>query len=105
MKFEKIEPGMILWDVHSYRMGNTTVRSLGTWQVKILSVDRERQCASVSWNGNPAQTYYRLRLEKLKDKKPTLVRTGFGAYRRPTREEAKAIREKEAARTKEGEAA
>jgi hypothetical protein len=93
VKFEKIEPGMVLYDVHTYKMGNTSVRSIGAWSVRILSVDRAKRSAQVSWNGNQAQTYYAAKLEKLKDKRPVLVRTAYGAYRRPTREEAKALKQ------------
>ncbi len=39
MKFEKIKPGMVLLDIHSYRMGNTTMRQLGLWEVMVVSVD------------------------------------------------------------------
>lgn len=95
MKFEKITPGMVLYDVHSYRMGNTTTRSLGTWTVKVLEVDAETRSARVSWNGNTPQWYSERQFASLKDKKPVLIRTTFGAYRRPTREELKEIRAKQ----------
>lgn len=89
MKFEKIEPGMVLYDVHSYTMGNTRIRSLGTWTVRVVSVDRERRLAVVSWNGNPPQTWYERNLRKLKAVRPMLVRTSWGAYRRATKDEKK----------------
>jgi hypothetical protein len=47
-------------------MGNTTVRAMGTWDVRILSIDHEKGSARVSWNGNPAQTYYRRSVERLR---------------------------------------
>jgi hypothetical protein len=93
MKFEKIEAGMVLYDVHSHKMGNTTIRSLGVWTVRVISVDKERKSARVSWNGNREETYYRAQLEKLKAKPPVLVRTSFGAYRRQTKEEKAAAKE------------
>jgi hypothetical protein len=65
IKFDKIEPGMILLDIHSYRMGNSTMRELGLWRVRIISVDKETQTAMVSWNGNPPKKWYRFELEKL----------------------------------------
>lgn len=52
IKFEKIEPGMVLYDRHRYKMGNTTVRSIGEWRVKVLEVDRENRRVRYSWNGN-----------------------------------------------------
>ena len=92
MKFEKIEAGMTLYDVHSYRMGNTTKRTLGTWLVKILEVDAERRRARVSWNGNSPEWLGERSLSKLKAERPYLVRTGMGSYRRPTKEELAAYR-------------
>lgn len=97
MKFDKLVPGMVLYDVHSYRMGNTTLRSLGTWTVRVKQIDAERRCALVSWNGNQDQWYGESDFAKLKDKKPILIRTGMGGYRRPTREELKAMKEGEQA--------
>ncbi len=68
MKYEKIEPGMVLLDIHSERCGNTTMRELGLWRVAIISVDREKHSALVSWNGNPPKTWYKRELERLKAK-------------------------------------
>lgn len=93
IKFEKIQTGMILYDCHSYRMGNTTLRSLGTWSVKIISVDRERRNAIVSWNGNAYTLWYADKLCKLYVNEPELVRNFFGQMRRKTRAEKKAEKE------------
>ncbi len=93
MKFEKIEAGMVLYDVHSYKMGNTTIRSIGVWKVDVISVDKERKSARVRWNSNKEQTYFRAELERLKAKPPVLVRNSFGAYRRQTKEEKTAAKE------------
>ncbi len=70
IKFEKIEPGMELLDIHRYQMGNTTVREWGKWPVKIKSVDKEKRCAVVSWNGNPDERWYARDLQKLYAKEP-----------------------------------
>jgi len=65
IKFDKIEPGMTLLDIHRDKMGNTTMSEWGLWKVKVISVDRETRTAVVSWNSNPAQTWERRRLERL----------------------------------------
>jgi len=65
IKFEKIEPGMILLDIHREKMGNTTMSAWGLWKVKVISVDRAKRIAVVSWNSNPAQTWDARRLERL----------------------------------------
>lgn len=93
MKFEKIQPGMVLYDVHSYKMGNTTRSSVGVWEVRVISVDQETRTAMVNWNGNAPKKYREKQLSKLRDKKPVLIRGAFGNYRRATREEIKAMKE------------
>ncbi len=65
IKFEKITAGMTLYDRHSERMGNTTLRSIGEWPVRIVSVDPVARTASVSWNGNPPRLMFARALEKL----------------------------------------
>lgn len=87
MKFDKIKPGMTLYDVHHYRMGNTRMRSLGVWQVLVHTVNADQRMAIVSWNGNPAEVYYEHELEKLKAERPVLIRNHFGQYRRETKDE------------------
>jgi hypothetical protein len=62
VKFEKIEPGMVLLDIHR---GNTTMREWCLWKVRVISVDRAKRNAVVSWNGNPAQTWDARSLTKL----------------------------------------
>ncbi len=58
IKFDKIKPGMTVYDRHKERMGNTTMRSIGEWPCRVISVDAEKRTAEVSWNGNPARTWY-----------------------------------------------
>ncbi len=70
IKFEKIEEGMELFDIHTEKAGNTTLRRYGKWPVKILSVDREQRSAMVSWNYNPPRKWYERDLRKLYAKVP-----------------------------------
>jgi len=99
MRFEKIKAGDVLYDVHNYRMGNTTIRSVGAWPVKIIELHPESQSATVSWNHNDdrPRRYGRRDLERLKAKEPVLVDTGFfGQKRRATRAEIAAMKAKAA---------
>ena len=41
MKFEKIKPGMFVYDVGRQRLGNTTLSTVVVWGVNIVSVDAE----------------------------------------------------------------
>lgn len=74
IKFEKIEPGMKLLDVHRTRMGNSTMSEWGLWYVKVISVDREKRTAVVSWNGNRPETWSASRLSGLYTKEPKAYR-------------------------------
>lgn len=67
IKFEKIEPGMVLLDIHRQTMGNTTMREWGCWRVYVVSVDKKKRTADVHWNVkfNPLQTWPARRLERL----------------------------------------
>lgn len=94
MKFEKIKPGMTLYDVHSYKMGNTTIRSMGVWHVRVITVDAETRSAIVSWNTNTPSRWSERQLSKLRERKPLMVDTGMGR-RLATREEIKAAKAKE----------
>jgi hypothetical protein len=87
IKFEKIKAGDVLYDVHSYRMGNTTLRSLGCWEVRVISVDPQLRNAVVSWNSNRPETWSERRLKKLCAKEPVLVKNSTGQERRPPRGE------------------
>lgn len=66
IKFEKIKPGDVLWDYHSERAGNTTMRRWGNWPVHIIEIHADTQTAIVSWNGNRPQKWFRRQLEKLR---------------------------------------
>lgn len=67
IKFEKIKPGMCLYDRHKYKMGNTTLRSLGEWDVRIIEVDSAQRRALVSWNSNSPEWYHERDLTRLSD--------------------------------------
>lgn len=91
IKFEKITPGMTLYDVHSTRMGNTTMRTMGVWHVRVIEVDAERRRALVSWNTNSPVWWNQWELSKLRAKQPVLV--GTLAKRLQTRAERLAAKE------------
>lgn len=69
IKFEAIAPGDILWDCHTYRMGNTTMTSTGAWDVVIVSVDTVNRTAIVRWNNNPPTLWREHQIRKLMRKK------------------------------------
>lgn len=81
IKFHKIKPGMTLLDIHSERAGNTTMRRIGLWEVRILSVNEKNESAVVSWNNNAEQVYYKRQLERLYTK-PTKAYLAQQAKRR-----------------------
>lgn len=87
MEISKLKPGDTLYDVHSYRMGNTTLHSMGVWKVKVVEVDPEGKWFMASWNGNQPSKHYRVP-RSWRTKEPILVRKSLGlGYRLATREE------------------
>lgn len=76
MKYDKVEVGMVLYDRHTHRAGNTTMRVLGEWRVVITEVKeipgegpaigRTIRIVKASWNGNPPKMMNRRDIEKLK---------------------------------------
>ena len=92
MKFEKLRPGMTVYDVHTYRVGNTSMRAVGVWEVRIVSVDAESRRFVASWNGNAAKVFFARDATKWREKEPLIIRGSFGAARLATREEIKAAK-------------
>ena len=63
---DTVQVGDVLWDCHKRRMGNTTVSEMSCWQVKVLEISEDRKTFQCSWNTNPARTYYRSQIAKLR---------------------------------------
>ena len=63
-KLEKLSPGQILWDYHTYQQGNTTLKKMGEWPIEIIEIDLENNRALCSWNGNKPEWKYRKQIEK-----------------------------------------
>lgn len=74
---EKIKPGDVLYDVHSERAGNTTVRIQREWKVFVKEVDVENRYAMCSWNGNRPTRYSERKLKKLRMKPATKLNGHF----------------------------
>jgi len=92
VKFEKIKPGMLAYDVGRQKLGNTTLSTVAVWSVKIISVDAENRTVEASWNYNPARTYSEREYKKWREAKPTLVEGFFGDHRLATKDETQAAR-------------
>lgn len=94
MKFDALETGMVVYDLCSHRMGNTTIRTLSLYEVKIIAVDPNKREVVYSWNGNRAESGSEYCCARWTKKKPVLVRSNMGYYRKATREEIAAIKAK-----------
>lgn len=68
IKFEKIQDGMILYDVRK----NTGFGrdKWNVWPVKIVSVDKENRTVLASWNNNPPRIMYERTVTKLRANRP-----------------------------------
>lgn len=60
LSIKDLKAGELLYDVHSERAGNTTMRCEGVWTARVKEVDPDGQWALISWNGNPAHKMYRV---------------------------------------------
>jgi hypothetical protein len=53
-----LKSGDVVYDARKVRQGNTTIRRLSVWAVRIIDVDAEGGKVIASWNGNPAKAYH-----------------------------------------------
>lgn len=71
IKFEKIQPGQVLYEV---RKSNWRMRSFGdkysTWPVYVRSIDSINRTVVASWNGNKDQVMSEQQITKLRAKEP-----------------------------------
>ena len=95
MKFDKLKPGMVVYDIGRRKMGNTTISTIAAWTIEVISVDAEARTCVAEWNHNPARTYREADVSAWKENKPFLIRESFGNYRKPTRSELAEIKAKQ----------
>jgi hypothetical protein len=55
VKFETIKAGDTLYDCSTYGVGNTTMRAMGCWVIRVILVNTSERNATITWNGNPQQ--------------------------------------------------
>ena len=65
----KIKSGMVLYDYHKERQGNTTISKEGEWLIRVFEVDLENRKAFCSWNGNAPTWISERRLSKYRIKR------------------------------------
>lgn len=95
MKFEKLQPDLVVYDVGHHKMGNTSLTTVGVWDVRIVSVDADSRSCMASWNGNPPKRFYEHSIRKWRANRPLLIESGYGGRRRlATREEVAAHKAK-----------
>lgn len=92
MKIDKLKPGMTVYDVHSHKMGNTTIRTVGVCPVKIVKVGIEKSLVLARWNVvNPPEWYGYATFSKWVAEEPIIVRSLMGSCRKPSRAEKAVI--------------
>ncbi len=89
MKITDLKPGMIVYDVHKYKMGNTMISTVGIWEVEIKRVDIEEGIVTARWNYNSEGRYFYHAWSKWRKNKPRLIPIGFGGHRLAKRGEGK----------------
>jgi len=68
IKFEKIKPGMTLYDVR--KNTGMTRNKWSVWPVFVDEVDEENRTVMASWNGNAKEKMFEGRITKFRAKKP-----------------------------------
>jgi hypothetical protein len=68
IKFEKIQPGMVLLDIHRVRRGNTMMTEWASFNVRVIEVDAVKRQCYATWNGNQAEWWSERRITKLRTK-------------------------------------
>jgi len=64
--FDRINVGDILYDCRMQRQGNTTMRKMACWTVRIVSIDSVKGTAMASWNGNAPRLYSESAIKRLR---------------------------------------
>lgn len=90
MKIESLQPGQIVYSIERGRLGNTTLRTVRIYSVRVIEVDAAEGRVVASWNSNRPQTYYRAAWSKWRKDKPMMIEGMMGCARLATREEIKA---------------
>lgn len=87
MKFDRLQPGMVVWDVVKRKMGNTIISTTAVFPVKVVSVDPVSESVMASWNGNAPKKFSGRSIGKWRLNKPLLIHGSHGYARLATREE------------------
>ena len=90
MNIENLKPDMIVFDAHSHRVGNTTMRTWGVWEVRIIEIDPEMRWVRASWNGNEPKRFYGRAITKWRKNRPVIVKSMPFIYRLQTPAEKRA---------------
>ncbi len=62
--FATLKVGDVVWDCHRTKMGNTNISKMGSWEVKIVSINTEEESVMASWNHNPPERFGRHAIKK-----------------------------------------
>lgn len=71
IKWERVQAGQTLYDIHRERAGNTSMTRVGCWEVAVVSIDHAAGTARVRWNHNAEETWRRYQIIRLFAKKPS----------------------------------
>ncbi len=73
IKFDKIKPGMILYDVRKSATQFSRCK-WDVWSVRVIEVDQEKRRVFASWNGNAPNWIYERQATKYRAKNPNEVK-------------------------------
>ena len=92
MKFEKLKPGMVVFDLWRHKTEDSTISTISIVKVCIISIDPGARTATAYWNNNSARTYSESKISRWHEKEPLLIRSTAGHARRATRDEIRAYK-------------
>lgn len=64
--FNRINVGDVFYDCRMQKQGNTTLRQMACWPVRIVSIDSVKGTAMASWNGNAPRLYGESSIKRLR---------------------------------------
>ena len=101
MRLTRVKAGDVLWDVRGHRVGNTTMRTVSVYEVRVLEVrdgDGVGPEVWATWNGNAPRWYTEHDARRWRKTEPRTITTWCGAQRLETRADRRERVEREGER-------
>lgn len=95
MKIDKLTPGIVVYSISRTQMGNTRIKTVSIYPIRIIAVDPDHHTVRAEWNGNEARNYGSRTWSRWRLKRPVLIKNSLGQARIARRGELAAKMEME----------